>query len=300
MKRAFRPLVSGLESRLVLAASGATAAVHAAASKPAAAAPAPPVVPPSMATATVDHLYRDTLGRAPDGLAISSLVPAVEAGTTTAAQLTTQLVGSAEFINNAISATASGPANAASYVSSLYVTVLGRSPSAAELGPWVNAIGSQSASLAQVAAAVVGSPEAATSTASILVRNSTANLASNALTNLYQDVLGRNPDALAVNSAVPAMQAGLTMAELATQVVSSPEFIGSVISPTGSGVANASSYVSALYATALGRSASPAELAAWVNAIGSQTASLAQVAATIVNSPEAAASPRGILARNQI
>ena len=296
MKRAFRPAVSPLEGRLALAAVGA--AVHAGATK-AVAAPAAPAVPLSMATALVDHLYRETLGRNPDGLAVAGVIPAVQAGATPA-QLTTQLVSSAEFINNAIAPAASSVANESSYVADLYGTVLGRSAGAAEVNFWVNAIEARTASLGQVAAAIVGSPEAATSSASILVRNSYANIATAAMTELYQDSLGRNPDPVALSTGVAAMTAGTTMAQMTAALVSSAEYVNAHIAATASGAANQASYVAALYETVLGRSPDPAGLAAYTTAINTNAASLAQVAAAIVGSPEAATSSASILVRNAL
>jgi len=65
-------------------------------------------------------------------------------------------------------------------------------------------------------------------------------VATTTMNHVFLDTLGRRPDAYAVATLTPAMQAGLTVAQLTTGVVSSPEYIGKNISssPTASSVAN--------------------------------------------------------------
>ena len=299
MKHKFRPTLTALEARLVLSTTSAAHKVATTAVVTPTPKPTAPLVPLAVASTTLTHLFEDTLGRTPDGYALAVGVPAMQAGVSMA-QMTTGLVSSPEYIAQHVSATASSVANETAYVSSLYSTVLGRTADSAGLNAWVNAIETRALTLNQVAAAIVGSPEAATSSTSILVQDSFPVVATNTLTSLFEDTLGRKPDGYALAVGVPAMQGGMTVTQLTTGLVSSPEYIAQHVSATASSVANETAYVSSLYSTVLGRTADSAGLNAWVNAIETRALTLNQVAAAIVGSPEAATSSTSILVRDRL
>ena len=120
------------------------------------------------------------------------------------------------------------------------------------------------------------------------------------MTHLYQDTLGRSPDPIAQANIMPALQTGMTMPTLITFLVTTPEYISKHISASATADANESSYVASLYTTVLGRAAEPGAVAAWVAAIDSHALTISQVAATLVNSPEAAVSPTSILVKSTI
>jgi len=180
-------------------------------------------------------------------------------------------------------------------VNSLYSNVLGRSADSSGLNAWVNAIETRAMTLGQVASAIVNSPEAATSPTSILVKDSFPVLASGTMTGLYQTVLGRTPDVFGMASGTAALRNGVTVAQLTTFLVTSPEYVLSNVTVGATNIANETQYVDSLYRTVLGRAADTGGLNFWANAIDTHALTISQVASAIVNSSEAATSASSIL-----
>ncbi len=116
-----------------------------------------------------------------------------------------------------------------------------------------------------------------------------------ALDSLYQQLLGRNVDAVGLSYNVPAMVHGTTVAQIADGIVTSTEFIGNNITAGNTGDQNQNQFVTALYEDVLGRSPDPGGLAYWVGEISSNTLTVQQVATDFVNSPEAATSSTSVL-----
>ena len=125
--------------------------------------------PPTTADATnsVDTLYLDLLGRDPDTGGLNGWVQALQSGMTVQ-QVAAGIVTSTEFIQDNITAGASGNANQTQFVTALYNDVLGRDPDDGGLAYWVGQINTGALSVQQVATDFVYSNEAETSDASVL------------------------------------------------------------------------------------------------------------------------------------
>ena len=121
----------------------------------------------AQATATLDKLYETLLGRQPDGVGLAYGIPALQHGTTVA-QVASKLVTSTEYIQDNITAGATGNQNQTQFVTALYNDVLGRAPEGSGLSFWVSQINTGALSVQQVANDFVSSNEAATSPTSIL------------------------------------------------------------------------------------------------------------------------------------
>jgi hypothetical protein len=145
----------------------------------------------------------------------------------------------------------SGLTGNARYVELLYIDVLGRVPSNAEVGQWVGFLGSGGKR-----DAIVGLFDHSVEARIRLVRG------------WYVQYLGRPALNGEEQNWVNALVGGQTEDQVLSEIVSSPEFIGRAQSLTAIGVPN-ERFVQALYTLFLGRTAGPGELASWVSAIGS-------------------------------
>lgn len=108
---------------------------------------------PNGATGIVYRLYQGLLDRTPDKAGFEGWIAKLDSGALTQLQLTSSFVASPEFQNTF------GNTNNSQYVTLLYTNVLDRAPDAAGLQSWVNALNSGSKSRAQVAQALVETPE---------------------------------------------------------------------------------------------------------------------------------------------
>jgi uncharacterized protein YkwD len=137
------------------------------------------------------------------------------------------------------------------YIRKLYVTVLGRSPSVAEVTSWLPALQAPGG-MALVAAAFEHSAEARTD----LVRS------------WYLTYLGRKPLGGEEQGWVRALVNGMSDEDALAGILGSPEFYGHSAVLSTSGTAD-QRYIGSLYALVLGRTASAAEINSWVQIIPS-------------------------------
>jgi hypothetical protein len=146
----------------------------------------------------------------------------------------------------------------AGYVQYLYVSILGRAGSSAELQGWVNALTSGRLSRSQVAGDVLNSIEA-------LDRQ---------VNQLYIDCLGRAGGTAELTSWAADIQHGLTLEQVITGIVTSTEWQQK----------NPGSPIEVYYENQLHRTAAASELAGWQTVL--QSGGLAAVPTGIVSSPE--------------
>jgi hypothetical protein len=135
-----------------------------------------------------------------------------------------------------------------SFIASLYVNDLGRSPSAAEINPW------ESLFLSQGKAAVVQGIGRSREAYTHLVDT------------LYMRYLGRPADALGVTNFVNYLQGGGTEERVLSAILGSTEYLIRVTAGASNPIPT---YVQALYRDLLNRMPSAVEVNAWANAVGS-------------------------------
>ncbi len=205
------------------------------------------------------------------------------------------LVSSNEFIFDNMTTGASGPANQTQYVTALYNDVLGRAPDIAGITAWLNDINYAGYSLPQVAAGIVYSPEAATSSTSITQMGPSVTI-----TTLYNDLLFRAPTAAELTAGTAALKGGASIADVVNVLVTTPEFYTDNTTVGASGPANQTQYVTALYNDVLGRAPDIAGITGWLNAVNYGGSTLAKVANGIVFSTEAATSSTSIIQKTTI
>jgi hypothetical protein len=153
----------------------------------------------------------------------------------------------------------------ASYVTSLYTTLLQRSPAPAEVAYWEGQINDAGVSPAQVATDFTTSAEFRT----------------NLIEADYQHLLGRTPAAPEVSYWLNTLQQGLPEQQMTTLFLASSEYYQNHgNTPTG--------WVDAVYQDELGRAADPAGEAYWVAGL-QQGMPRQAAAAALVSSPEALA-----------
>jgi hypothetical protein len=183
----------------------------------------------------VTQQYQTFLHRAPDQTGLNGWVNALQNGLAPE-QMQASLASSAEAL------AASGGANA-SWVTSLYQSFLGRTPSQTEITPWLNGLTAGLSPL-QVAQGFATSLESE----------------ANAITADYQQLLGRAPQSSEITLWQNALQQGLNLATLEEQIIGSPEFL------THSGGTD-QNFIGAIYQDILGRTAGQSEITAWLNAL---------------------------------
>jgi len=150
----------------------------------------------------------------------------------------------------------------ADFVSGVYQSVLHRTPAASELTPWVNQLaGGQTR--AQVVQGIYFSLEGA----------------SNAVNDMYQQILLRQFDSGAAAFVNGFQNGTLTLQELKAQLMASDEYFQRF------GESNNSLWVEAAFSDQFGRSADPAGTAAFAGSAGTQ-AGRVTAARNIINSQE--------------
>jgi hypothetical protein len=152
------------------------------------------------------------------------------------------------------------------FVQALYVADLGRTGSLGELDTWVMMLNRPGSSQAMVAGAIANSLEARED----LVRG------------WYQTFLGRMPQSGEEMGWVNMLQMQ-TREQVLSQILGSAEFISRAQSLAPSGT-SAQRFVEALYQLLLGRTASPMEIAGWVDKL--QTIGARGVAMGLLQSME--------------
>lgn len=145
----------------------------------------------------VTSLYLTDLERHPDGIGLVAWAGALSAGTSER-QVRAALLASGEAFRAA-------GADATRWVADLYLDVLGREAAAWELAIWS---GPARDNRAAVASAVLGSTEAL----------------SRRVSDLYRQLLYREPDGAGLNHFIGRLSAGQTEAEAAATLVRSPEY----------------------------------------------------------------------------
>lgn len=176
--------------------------------------------------------YQTYLGRSPDGPGLQNWQNQMQAGLTDE-QLEASFIGSGEYIAN------HGGTNQA-WVTSMYVDLLGRTPSAGEVNGWVNqlALGQSPYSVAFGFAA-------------------SAEREGQRVTFNYNHYLHRPPESpAAVNGWVASFSAGMTNEDMIIGFVASNEYV--------SARANSTAWIQSVYLDVLGRSPSSAEVSGWL------------------------------------
>jgi hypothetical protein len=157
----------------------------------------------------VTALYTNVLGRAPDAAGLSYWQTQLDGGTATRPQVLASFSESAE---NEANTPASANAQSAAR---LYWAELGRAPDTAGLKFWTSQLSSGAATLTTEADALASSPEFAARFPNL----------DNAgfVTQLYQNVLGRTPDAAGLNTWTTALASGTTRGGVTTSFSESTE-----------------------------------------------------------------------------
>jgi hypothetical protein len=197
--------------------------------------------------AYVSALYTTLLHRAPDAAGVASWASLIDQGALSPAQVTSDFTTSAEFRTNLIEAD--------------YQQLLGRTPQPPEVAYWLTGL-ENGLPEGELASLFQGSAE---------YFQNHGGTAAGWLAGVYQDDLGRAPDAAGEATWLAGLQNGLPRQMVAAEIAASPEALARV--------------VTAAYQNVLGRDPDPQGLAGW-------TASLArglppsQMLAAFAASPE--------------
>ena len=107
------------------------------------------------------------------------------------------------------------------------------------------------------------------------------------ITTLYQEILGRAPDAAGLTSWVNAVNSGATVAQIANSFWNSPEHLAHPIGNLNTATHDAdNAFVSVLYQDILGRTGDTGGIASWDQVLDSNSATPNQVAMDFWNSSE--------------
>jgi serralysin len=205
--------------------------------------------------AQVYRLYGAALGRTPDNSGLKNWISTIEAGALTLKQAASGFTSSTEFLNRY------GNPDNKTFVTLLYNNVLGRTPDAAGLTNWVNALSSGMSR----ADAVLGFSESVEdmekSRATVekglwLSDDQAAQIA-----RLYHATLNRLPDAGGLESWTAALKSGMTLLQASDGFTKSTEFQQKY------GSLNDTAFVTLLYNNVLGRSPDSAGLANWTSSL---------------------------------
>ena len=171
-------------------------------------------------TQFVTLLYSNVLGRSPDAAGLSAWVTSLDAGNSRA-NVVTGFSESTEFKNNTsldVDAylTSKYSAEHQGEVYRMYRATLGRDPDSTGFLNWMNALDGQAQSIKTVAAGFVGSTE---------FQNTYGALNNSQFTTLlYNNVLGRAPDAAGLAAWVNALDHGVSRADVVVGFSDSVEF----------------------------------------------------------------------------
>jgi serralysin len=214
--------------------------------------------------AQVYRLYGAALGRTPDNRGLKNWVSTIEAGAMTLKQAVSGFTNSTEFLNRY------GNPDNQTFVTLLYKNVLGRTPDAAGLTNWTNAL----AAGMNRADAILGFSESVEdmekSKAAIekglwLSDDNAAKVA-----RLYHATLNRLPEAGGLENWTAALRSGSSLLKITDGFTGSAEFQQKY------GSLNETAFVTLLYNNVLGRGPDNAGLTNWTNALraGSTRASV--------------------------
>jgi Domain of unknown function (DUF4214) len=149
------------------------------------------------------------------------------------------------------------------FVAHLYQDVLGRQPDSAGYTFWVNRLDQGLSTTGQASIAFATSTEYRT----------------NVIGGFYSDLLGRSPSTAEVNTYLSLFEAGLSQDNVRALFLGSQEFYNRVGQ-------NPTAYVTQLYAKVLGRTASAADVAFWVNELNVSNGDRTRVARDFLGSVE--------------
>ena len=155
------------------------------------------------------------------------------------------------------------PGQADNFINLIYLDLLSRPADSNAYSTFVSLLVSGAATDQDVALTVLGSTE---------YRDDLTD-------SYYETYVDRLPDALGLQNSLNFLQGGGTDQGLQDQLLASPEFFND------QGGTN-SAFVAGLYTDLLQRFASPSESSIWVNALGSNSLTTAQVAMDFLTSPE--------------
>ena len=240
--------------------------------------------------AQVARLYEAALGRAHDPVGLASWTQALNTGTPLVT-IAAGFIGSTEF-----QALYPGSSNPTTFVTQLYANVLHRAPDAGGLTNWVNALISGQQTQASVLASFSESAENQANTSSLntsglyVPSEDAAEVA-----RLYYATLDRAPDVGGLTGwTTPLENNTLTLQQVATGFISSPEFVANYGSLTNTG------FVNLLYQNVLGRAPDPTGQTDWVNALNTGALTRAGVVLGFSNSAENVTNMAPVIENNGI
>jgi uncharacterized delta-60 repeat protein len=187
-------------------------------------------------TQFVVNAYQQYLKRTPDAAGLNFWVSHMQAGTYSDEQVEAFFIGSAEYIANH-GGTGQG------WVTGMYQDLLGRTPTAAEVQAWVNALNAGTPATA-VALGFAASPEREGQR----VRGN------------YQTYLGRAPSTAEVEEWVNAFVGGVSNEDMVAGFVGSPEYFAN----PQKGQDDWARWISEAYQDVLARPAAANEIASWL------------------------------------
>jgi hypothetical protein len=230
-------------------------------------------VGPDTNEAFLTRLYESLLGRGPDQNGISAWDAALNAGTSQSA-IAQGFVNSPEF------QTTHPDQDNNSFVTALYKSFLGRNPEPAGSAAWT-ALLDAGGSRGDVTVGFANSAEAKQVWSGVTSLGVFAHDPNSAIVREdYIAGLGRDAEAGGLAAWTNLLNNGVTPVQLAQSIAASPEF------QALHGAQSDTDYVNSVYQNALGRSAEPAGLAAWTNALQAG-GNRGDVMAAIGQSPEA-------------
>jgi hypothetical protein len=159
-------------------------------------------------------------------------------------------------------------------ITQFYEGILQRAPDPGGMQSWLAAIDSGTLTLAQVESAIAASSEAITNVVPIIA---------------FYTAFGRAPDAAGLAGWVAAHAAGLSLAAIAGDFLSSPEGQGIYGAVPALNTSTQTAFVDRLYQNVLGRAAEPAGQQAWVAQLADGGMTPAQELVAITGSAEAQA-----------
>ena len=220
---------------------------------------------------TVARLYEALLERAPDAAGIDFWVAAVERGM--------GLDEVAQYLLDSREAQQSGAhAGNAAYVESLYGAVFGRAADAGGLAHWTGALDAGLLTRAEVALALADSREKLDLSVAPDLDFGASDVG--AIVRLYDALYGRRPDEGGLNFWIARSEAGMSLTEIANGFVHAAE------SDDAYAGLDDAAFIGLLYQTALGRTASDAEMAQWLDMLDQQQVDRGYVLLSVAESTE--------------
>ena len=245
-------------------------------------------------SAFITSLYQNLLGRAPLGADLSAWLAQLDGGTSES-DVTSLIYNSAEAASFRTAQGLPTDPNGAeqiTLVTSLYQNILGRAPEAAGLDAWLAQLDTGTGA-SSVAAMIGASPEAiaARGSQSPPVVPGAATQAT-LVTSLYQNILGRAPEAAGLDAWLAQLDAGTGASSVAAMINNSPEAIADRATQSPSASPGQIAFVNALYEVLFGRDPEPLGLNGWTSLLVAGT-TRADVAEGVYHSPEANALHNG-------